>query len=438
MPIRSWYENEDILQQFRRWLTQTGDEIESLGPAATEDEWDEASDEWNSEREDRFEEGDDDWNEEARVAAESFSKDEREDESNRDATDQDEARDTDGDDSADDDSDANDLTDVPLSAGDAFVASLLAGAIPESPYRTTDGSLAERASDERFAGARVLAEPPESVELPEPTDRVRPISLPIRPEQPPSEKPDRAAIARARREEARARDDERARLLEEQLAAAPSLLSVVESLTALRQELKLQTKASRGLDETVATALRGLETAGRQMQSVQAQEAQAAERAAKPLVESLTALDEALERGARAFQTLNRQSDRETVKHLAERLKVRFLQQSNWQRWWTRRWQDSVLDCCAEAAAAAPGDPIDDVAAGYELIRTRLQKMLADQGIRRIDCVGRKVDPQLMTVVELVEQPGAVPETVVAELRPGYLWRDRVLRYAEVRAVRRS
>ena len=38
-------------------------------------------------------------------------------------------------------------------------------------------------------------------------------------------------------------------------------------------------------------------------------------------------------------------------------------------------------------------------------------------------------------MIELVEAPGVPPETVVDELRPGYVWRGLVVRYAEVRAT---
>ncbi len=44
-----------------------------------------------------------------------------------------------------------------------------------------------------------------------------------------------------------------------------------------------------------------------------------------------------------------------------------------------------------------------------------------------------------MTVVEVVEiadAAGHAPGTVIEELRPGYRWNGRVVRFAEVRAVR--
>jgi molecular chaperone GrpE len=56
--------------------------------------------------------------------------------------------------------------------------------------------------------------------------------------------------------------------------------------------------------------------------------------------------------------------------------------------------------------------------------------------VRRIDCVGLPVDPGQMTVVEVVDSPDRAPGHVVDEVRRGYTWRGRVLRYAEVRAAR--
>ena len=70
------------------------------------------------------------------------------------------------------------------------------------------------------------------------------------------------------------------------------------------------------------------------------------------------------------------------------------------------------------------------------LVRGRLGRAMDREGLRRMDCLGRPVDPHAMTVVEAVDDPGREPGTVVDEIRPGYLWKDKVLRFAEVRAVR--
>ena len=40
-----------------------------------------------------------------------------------------------------------------------------------------------------------------------------------------------------------------------------------------------------------------------------------------------------------------------------------------------------------------------------------------------------------MIVIEVVEDPDRPPGTVVKELRSGYTWKGRLLRYAEVQAA---
>ena len=60
----------------------------------------------------------------------------------------------------------------------------------------------------------------------------------------------------------------------------------------------------------------------------------------------------------------------------------------------------------------------------------------ASEQATHIVCVGQPVDPELMTVIEIVEAADRPPGTVVGELRRGYTWRGRVLRFAEVKAVR--
>ena len=78
----------------------------------------------------------------------------------------------------------------------------------------------------------------------------------------------------------------------------------------------------------------------------------------------------------------------------------------------------------------------DSFAEGFGLIRKRLGRLMAAEQLEPIACVGRAVDPELMTVLEVVDSPESPPGTVTKELRRGYKWRGRVLRYAEVQAVR--
>ncbi len=212
-------------------------------------------------------------------------------------------------------------------------------------------------------------------------------------------------------------------------------LQVVETLTALRQEVKLQTKSQRGLQEAAEGALGGLHEAIRRFESVRAKEEEAALRAALPLVEALIGLDEALMRGMDAFEATHRQMTAAAPQRLGEELDARFQRQRWWRRRRWRRWHEQVRELACEEIARLVAEEFGQLMQGYALIRERLGRSLSEQKVSRIETEGRRVDPSTMTVVALVDAPELEPETVVEEVRPGYRWKDRVIRFAEVRAV---
>ena len=75
------------------------------------------------------------------------------------------------------------------------------------------------------------------------------------------------------------------------------LYRLVEEFTALRHEVKLQTRGARDLRDQAEELLPALRQAIEQLRSVEPKEQQAAFAAARPLAEALADLDEALDRG---------------------------------------------------------------------------------------------------------------------------------------------
>jgi molecular chaperone GrpE len=219
-------------------------------------------------------------------------------------------------------------------------------------------------------------------------------------------------------------------------ATAIGLLPLVEAFTALRHELKLQTKSARGTEDALQTALAGLDRAIEHFGNVEPQEQAAAEKAARPLVEALIGLDEAMRRGAQAVAAAQRRLTEVTPQRLVEQLEQRFAQRSFWQRWRSRSWHADVIRCCRQVLAETQGPVLASLGDGYQLICARLQRTLAEHRIERMKCAGQSVDPTRMNVVELVDVLSVAPETVVDEIRPGYLWQGYVMRFAEVRATR--
>jgi molecular chaperone GrpE len=214
------------------------------------------------------------------------------------------------------------------------------------------------------------------------------------------------------------------------------MIQLIEAFTALRHEIKLQTKGSRGLEDALQEALAGLEEAAEQMRSVDTREAEAVARAARPLVEALIDLDEALERGLRAAHAAHANVLEDTLQRHEQAAQQRFAQLSFWQRRKARAWFDISAKLFRQQMTDLHRRIILPLLEGYQLIYARLERTLTQLDIERIECLGDPVDPNEMTVVELVDDPDAEPETVVEIVRPGYLWLGRLIRYAEVRAVR--
>ena len=214
------------------------------------------------------------------------------------------------------------------------------------------------------------------------------------------------------------------------------LYRLIEEFTALRHEVKLQTKGSRGLQEQAEALLPALRQAIEQFRAVGPKEEQAAQSAGRPLAEALADLDEALDRGRAEVLKARPRLAAEPAGTLGADLDALYARQPWFRRPWLRAYHEQVRDLVDLREAEPRPGLAGALLEGYELTRARLGRALEAAQIRRIDCVGQPVDPERMAVVELVDAPDRPPGHVVDELRRGYTWRGRVLRFAEVRAAR--
>ena len=64
---------------------------------------------------------------------------------------------------------------------------------------------------------------------------------------------------------------------------------------------------------------------------------------------------------------------------------------------------------------------------GVGMIRTRLRTALESEGLTEIKAVGRPFDPDMHEAVDKVQGTGPT-DTVVEEIRKGYIFKGRVLR----------
>jgi molecular chaperone GrpE len=89
-----------------------------------------------------------------------------------------------------------------------------------------------------------------------------------------------------------------------------------------------------------------------------------------------------------------------------------------------------------ERALEAHRDPAyEKYREGFEAIYRSLWSALAKMGVERIEVVGKPFDPHEEQAVDRVESAEHADGQVLAVLRPGYRFRDRVLRPAMVRVA---
>lgn len=93
-----------------------------------------------------------------------------------------------------------------------------------------------------------------------------------------------------------------------------------------------------------------------------------------------------------------------------------------------------VLDDLELALATAKNSGNEGIVEGIGMVQKNLTTALQAEGLKEIEAVGRPFDPALHEAVERVDAPqGSDKDTVVAEIRKGYILKDKVLRPTMVR-----
>ena len=213
------------------------------------------------------------------------------------------------------------------------------------------------------------------------------------------------------------------------------LYDLVESFTALRQEVKLQTKGARSLQEATQTVVDEMQSAISQFRSVAPREVEAARAAGQPFAESLADLCDSLERGRGAIEKLRDRIIAESAAAM-ELIDTELAAVPAWKRWLCRPFARTIRAHLGQRIEQTQQPVLDSLLTGYGLIQQRLERALRSHNLRRISCVGRPVDVNQMTVVEMVDAAGHASGTVAEEVRPGFLWDGNLIRYAEVKVAR--
>ncbi|HSW47312.1 MAG TPA: nucleotide exchange factor GrpE [Phycisphaerae bacterium] len=194
--------------------------------------------------------------------------------------------------------------------------------------------------------------------------------------------------------------------------SAADLHTLLAELIALKQEVRLEARGGKtaraeldqavgefrqGVDHVQQQAQRLLDPLVRERDQLRDEMNDQLEAQRRSWLELLLDVREALVRGE------------ETSGQAARRL--------GWRRWFVPR---GLLDGLLE---------------GYRLASRRIDGALDARGVRPIECVGQPVDPERMRVVDVVQSDSLPEGRVVEVVRCGYTCKEKVIRYAEVRAV---
>lgn len=69
---------------------------------------------------------------------------------------------------------------------------------------------------------------------------------------------------------------------------------------------------------------------------------------------------------------------------------------------------------------------------GVQLIYNKLIKVLDEQGVKKIEAVGKPFNVEFHEALMQREDPSVPPHTVLDELEKGYMYRDKVIRHSKV------
>ncbi len=95
-----------------------------------------------------------------------------------------------------------------------------------------------------------------------------------------------------------------------------------------------------------------------------------------------------------------------------------------------------IVDDFQRALEQAPEGVDESWRKGLDLVLQKLEELLAAQGVLPIEAVGAAFDPTLHEAIGHEESSEHPEDTVVREVRRGYLMHDRVVRPALVKVAR--
>ncbi|WP_153558510.1 nucleotide exchange factor GrpE [Roseimaritima sediminicola] len=227
------------------------------------------------------------------------------------------------------------------------------------------------------------------------------------------------------------------------------LVDVIEAFTAMRHEFRTQSSEDRKLADKLAAATaqiseleQGLHRSAAQL-SADMSSGISADREAqrlqqRRLCETLAEIDFHLSRTVQtAVDSLrpSAEADSSWRDHLRQQVDQELQRCGAVRRWLLGGWLRRFATSCPPPPAVADA-AVETSTAALEMLLQRVQRLVREADVERIDVQGAPFDGNLMSAVESVVSDRVPAGHVVTQLCPAYRWQGDVIRYAEVHVSR--
>ena len=216
-------------------------------------------------------------------------------------------------------------------------------------------------------------------------------------------------------------------------------VDIVEAFTALRNELKLQVRGGRELQQTLVDSLQRIDQrlASQSIAIANAPTPDSFSESRK-LAESIAEIEESLHR---ALSSLVQSSKGATIRHspnTPSSLQL-FDEAVKGSSWLVRKFAGPLISIARRLiedsinASNSEFSSLDSTRKGLELLHSRLVRLMQHCEMERVEVLGKPFDPESMHAIDRIDA-SSVPSGYVAEqIRPAYLWHNQILRFADVR-----
>jgi molecular chaperone GrpE len=219
------------------------------------------------------------------------------------------------------------------------------------------------------------------------------------------------------------------------------LIDVIESFTAMRHEWRTQALQCRQLGQDLANASGGIVEIEQRLLGAAAQLREVAARAtsddtSRRLAETIAEIDLSV---LRAVTAVNRSSSGESPRIDTVSLKSQIANDMQslglFGRWFCRSLLTKLEATCDRWSETDDPQP-DATRQGLQMLVDRVERLMADQQIERLESHGKTFDATTMNAIESVADNSVPRGTVVEQLAPAYTWQGRLIKYSQVRVAK--